>query len=222
MNNRTSIIWKLTKNQFSNIIKESKSYREVLRKLGLESKGGNPTTLKKRIKEDKLDDSHILNRPKNFMALCKTTIPLTSILIDNSNYNRTSLKRRLIKDKLLEYKCKKCDNIGEWQGIKLVLQLDHENGVSTDNTLANLRFLCPNCHSQTSTFAGKSLKKKIKISELNPEWRNKDRIKQRKVLRPSREELQFLIKNTPFTTLGKKYNVSDNAVRKWCKRYNLI
>lgn len=44
---------------------------------------------------------------------------------------------------------------------------------------------------------------------------------QRVVDRPAREELKQLIRTTPFTTIGKQYNVSDNAVRKWCKMYNL-
>lgn len=38
---------------------------------------------------------------------------------------------------------------------------------------------------------------------------------------PSREELKAMIKNTPFTQIGKMYGVSDNAVRKWCVSMNL-
>ena len=43
----------------------------------------------------------------------------------------------------------------------------------------------------------------------------------RKVERPTREELKQLIRTTPFTTIGKTFNVSDNAIRKWCINYNL-
>lgn len=43
----------------------------------------------------------------------------------------------------------------------------------------------------------------------------------RKVERPSREELKYLIREMPFTTIGKQFNVSDNAIRKWCLKYNL-
>ena len=39
--------------------------------------------------------------------------------------------------------------------------------------------------------------------------------------RPSREELKNLIRTTPFTQIAKQYNVSDNAIRKWCDSYNL-
>ena len=38
---------------------------------------------------------------------------------------------------------------------------------------------------------------------------------------PDRKVLKELIRTTPFTTIGKMYEVSDNAVRKWCKNYNL-
>lgn len=47
------------------------------------------------------------------------------------------------------------------------------------------------------------------------------RITLRKVERPSREELKHLIRTTPFTTIAKQFNVTDNAIRKWCDGYNL-
>jgi 5-methylcytosine-specific restriction endonuclease McrA len=46
-----------------------------------------------------------------------------------------------------------------WNGIPLVLVLDHINGKNNDNRQNNLRLLCPNCNSQQSTFAGKNKKK---------------------------------------------------------------
>ena len=47
-------------------------------------------------------------------------------------------------------------------------------------------------------------------------------IKQRKVKnRPSKEELKFLIKEKSMVKIGKMYGVSDNSVRKWCKKYDL-
>lgn len=45
--------------------------------------------------------------------------------------------------------------------------------------------------------------------------------RQRKTEWPQRDELKELIRAQPFSAIGRMYNVSDNAVRKWCKNYNL-
>lgn len=58
-------------------------------------------------------------------------------------------------------------------------------------------------------------------SKPSPDWRVQDRLKSRKVQRPSYEELKSLTKTLPMTKIGKMFDVSDNAVRKWIKRYEL-
>lgn len=37
----------------------------------------------------------------------------------------------------------------------------------------------------------------------------------------TREELKEKIRTLPFTTIGKEYGVSDNAIRKWCDKFGL-
>lgn len=73
-----------------------------------------------------------------------------------SNYSRCHLKKRIITQKLIPYKCGVCPIKDIWNDKPLVLVLDHINGIPNDNRLENLRFLCPNCNSQTETFAGKN------------------------------------------------------------------
>jgi Zn finger protein HypA/HybF involved in hydrogenase expression len=106
---------------------------------------------------------------KNYQGLLefnsKRKIPMSDILVENSSYARHNLKRRLLQENLLEYRCSCCSNTGEYNSSPLVLQLDHINGVNDDHRLENLRFLCPNCHSQQDTYAAKNrfnLKRKPK------------------------------------------------------------
>jgi 5-methylcytosine-specific restriction endonuclease McrA len=70
---------------------------------------------------------------------------------------RASIRRVIIRENLIQYKCSEC-NIQNWNNKSLSLHLDHINGMSNDNRLENLRFLCPNCHSQTETYTGRNKK----------------------------------------------------------------
>lgn len=47
------------------------------------------------------------------------------------------------------------------------------------------------------------------------------KITKQKSRKPSKQQLEYLIHCKPFTRIGEMYNVSDNAVRKWCKSYDL-
>lgn len=92
------------------------------------------------------------------------------VFIENSYYARHHIKQRCIDQKLIPYICVECGNLGNHNGKELSLQLDHMNGKAEDNRLENLRFLCPNCHSQTDTYAGKAStgkRTKVKVPNLN-------------------------------------------------------
>lgn len=86
----------------------------------------------------------------------KRLIPTEKILVENSTYARHLLKKRILKENLLEYRCDCCGLSDSWNNKKLVLQLDHINGINNDHRLNNLRFVCPNCHSQQDTYAAKN------------------------------------------------------------------
>lgn len=78
--------------------------------------------------------------------------PSSEVYVKDSNFSRNGLAVRVRKDDFMEYKCQKCENIGEWMGEPLKLQIDHINGDNIDHRKENLRWICPNCHSQTDTF----------------------------------------------------------------------
>jgi len=73
-------------------------------------------------------------------------------------YNSKSRRNLLLKSK--EYRCEICSNTGVHNGKPLRLQVDHINGEAHDDRIENLRFLCPNCHSQTETFTGRNARTK--------------------------------------------------------------
>lgn len=127
--------------------------------IGFRRAGGNFKTVQKYMIENNLEEDYKNFRKKVLEEGYKKTgqanqVLFEDIFCENSKVNRNVAKKRIIKDSLIEYKCAICGNKGEWNGKKLVLQLDHINGVHNDNRLENLRFLCPNCHSQTETFCG--------------------------------------------------------------------
>ena len=144
-----------TDEEFIKIIKESNSYSDCLRKLGLTPRGGSSSDiLKKRISELNLSVDHFGKLKKQNPT---AHYSLEEILVENSSYhNIARLKIRLVNEGYLEYKCACCGNTGQWLGKKLSLQLDHINGINNDHRIENLRFLCPNCHAQTNSFAGKN------------------------------------------------------------------
>lgn len=153
---RISKAYQISDVEFKEIIASSNSYCDCARKLGMSPNGANSAIqIKKRIAELDCDISHF-SQTANANNI-STKYSLQEILVENSQYTaRSRLKIRLLNEGLLEYKCALCGNIGEWQGKLLSLQLDHKNGINNDNRLENLRFLCPNCHSQTETYAGKN------------------------------------------------------------------
>ncbi len=77
--------------------------------------------------------------------------PLAELLASSNSNSRTNIKRRLIRAGLLENRCEEC-GLRDWLGERLTIQIDHINGIRDDYRLENLRMLCPNCHSQTSTY----------------------------------------------------------------------
>lgn len=119
---------------------------------------------------------------KNKMAWSrgKSIVPNEKIFTENSYYSNELIKQRIVKDNLLDYRCNKC-GIDEWQGETLVLDLDHINGNNRDHRLENLRYLCPNCHSQTDTYKGRNKntgKTKISDNELLTAYKKYGTIRQ--------------------------------------------
>lgn len=135
---------------------------DTLRALSMKINGGNYGTLRRLIAELGLDTNHWLGqahaRGKPSPNKGKR-LPLDELLVEGSTYKSQRLKERLIEENIFENRCFECGQEPMWNGKTLVLELDHINGVKTDNRLENLRILCGHCHSQTPTFRGRNKRK---------------------------------------------------------------
>ena len=240
---------KYTLEEFRIAVAESTSKREVLRKLGLAEAGGNYASFDRLVHELKLDTSHLLGQAHLRGKTHNWSKPqnLNEILISGSYIQTSRLRCRLIKEKILDNKCYEC-GLTEWKGKPLSLELEHKNGIRSDNRIENLTILCPNCHSQTNTYRGKNKK----VRTLTPITLAKAIETERcctrcincevKILKnslrcrscatsfrkhnyvidwPSDEKLIELLKNNSYLSLAKILGVSDNAIRKRLRRRRL-
>lgn len=231
MNRRSSY----TLESLKSAVESSYSVGEVLIKLGLVAKGGNYKTFRKLKEMYNLDTSHFCRKTHSSKGKTrKDAFPLDKILVNNFPYGSDRLKKRLIKEGIKEHKCEECQ-LTEWMGKPIPLELEHIDGDHFNNLLENLKVLCPNCHANTSTYRGRKQKGKTFKSKqtLEPDYKClvcgipvKTKSKtglccscshktQRKVERPPMHQLIKEIKETSYLAVGKKYGVSDNAIRKW-------
>jgi Zn finger protein HypA/HybF involved in hydrogenase expression len=229
-----------TDEQFVDVVKESRTYMEVMKNLKLRTFGANYKTIYKNVKRLKLDTSHFLGK-KEILAKARENRKKMSNeeLFSINTIARKHVKNNVIQQNLIPYQCEKC-GITEWQGEKLSLHLDHKNGNNQDNRLENLRFLCPNCHSLTPSYCGRN----IRLKNPNPHvpgncercgktilWSSKvckqcqhftnPACKPKIEWAPVIELIQFIKDSGSFVAAARKLGVSDNAVRKHLRRNNV-
>jgi hypothetical protein len=145
--------------EFAVIVQEARSIRQVLIRVGLAPAGGNYLTIKRRIASLGLATDHFLGQAhlRGKLNLWHPKRPLAEILVKNSSYMCTkTLKRRLLREGVLERKCSACLRT-RWRGQPIPLELEHKNGNRSDNRLCNLTLLCPNCHALTPTYRGRNI-----------------------------------------------------------------
>jgi transposase-like protein len=162
------------KTKLENAVKESFSLTQVLRKIGRSVKSpGNYNSLRRHIFLLKLDISHF-DPYRGTLVKLKALSP-EDVLVENCIYSQSTLRKIIKKNNLIDYVCQDCGVRDIYNNKKIVLQIDHINGINFDNRLFNLRYLCPNCHSQTSNFGNKNrsrIQKKYPLdSEIIDQYR---------------------------------------------------
>jgi hypothetical protein len=223
-------------------VAESISWSAALRTLGYEAKGANIRTLQRWVREWGISTEHFDPSGARGLASAARARPLGEIMVESSTYPRGKLKRRLYAAGLKQRVCELCGQGETWHGRRMALILDHINGVANDHRLENLRIVCANCAATLDTHCGRNvptqrtcpgcgqafvpttmqhrycsqscwgvISRERKLGVPQPHLR--------KVERPSLEQLKEDLETMSMLAVGRKYGVSDNAVRKWIRWY---
>jgi hypothetical protein len=210
--------------------------------LGYEPKGCNYRTLQRWAREWDISTDHFDPNAARGRASSARKVPLEQVLVENSTYSRGSMKRRLLAEGLKEPICELCGQGEIWNGQRMALVLDHINGVSNDHRLENLRIVCANCAATFDTHCGRNLPRQRTCPACNQAfvpkaiqnrycsqqcwgaaastlYRGVPHPAGRKVERPSYGQLRADLESMSVLAVGRKYGVSDNAVRKWVRWY---
>lgn len=227
MNN---LFQKLGKDTLLKLISESYSISDIFKKLNICVSGTYYKIFKNTLKSFNIDSLNFLDKK----LIKKQRRTVSELLVSNSlfNYGSSNLKKRLLKEGYLKNICSICQIGPVWNNNVLSLQLDHINGIRSDNRLENLRILCPNCHSQTSNYAGKNnksldgsidkkkytcLKCGVKKSCKSPVCIKCSKI-DLKIKWPQIVDIKSKLDKFPASTYCKELDVSLTALRKFCKK----
>lgn len=208
---------KYTREILEPLVRESVSIAEVCRKLGVATHGGSCSHVSNCITKFDIDKSHFTGRAHNKGKKFGFSYPIEDYLSNKRQIHSHCLKNRLISEGILPKQCS-CCNLTHWLGREMSLELHHLDGDHNNNSLSNLQILCPNCHWTVHDIINQE-RKQVKIKEKGPDKRGHAKPYLRKQERPDYDTLTKEISESSFSAVGRKYGVSDNAIRKWIKVY---
>jgi hypothetical protein len=149
---------KYTRELLEQAVAQSRTVVEVLRHLGIPVNGGSHTHISRRLKALEISTSHLVGAVHNRGGTSHNRKPPEQVLVrlppDGRRTPGTRLRRAMRARGIVE-RCSWCGLGTTWNDKPLILHVDHVSGDFLDNRPENVRFLCPNCHSQTETHSGR-------------------------------------------------------------------
>ena len=156
-----------TKENLEEAVKQSKNWADVARHFGLQpGSGGSHTHLKHRTEGFGVDTSHFTGSgwfKGKISNKRKTSDEILVTQLKGSIKTPTYILRRALLDIGVGGNCDICKQEALWNGKPLVLQIDHIDGNPRNHQKENLRFLCPNCHTQTPNYGNKRNRTKVGV-----------------------------------------------------------
>lgn len=222
-----NIIARYTKEEIEAMLEQSSSVSDFMKRLGYVNYQGNSRNTVRKVIEKLglLEKLEALKRNSIRIRMKKlalsNSLSAENILSEDSDIDRVTVKRFILRNNLIEYKCQKCGNEANWLGEPLTLQLHHINGNSRDNRLENLCWLCPNCHSQTDNFGSKNssvlreLEVKRQVEKQKREVAKQNFIDERKKYLDTIDTTKFGWQ----TKAGKDLGISHTQVKRWVSKY---
>lgn len=226
------------------------SLNSLCKLMGKRSTNNNYLHFKRIIEKYNIDTSHFSQLSKKKSYSPSIVNDNEYFILDTTTLKQgKAIKKRLIDHKIKEHKCERC-GLTHWENETIPLELHHINGNRYDNRIENLQLLCPNCHAQTDNYRGKNANKTKKINVCNncgktfyngegsAKWSNvycsiqckekkmqenkQKHVKSKHLSNITKEKLIELFKEKKsFVGISKIFGVTDNAIRKWFKMFDL-
>lgn len=232
---------KFTEEEARAAIAASLCWSDALRRLGLRAAGGNHRTIQRWAMEWGIPTEHFDPNAVRRRTLGQAPTPLEEMLVEHSPYARQTVKKRLLSSGVKRPVCELCGQGELWRGRRMAMILDHINGVADDHRLENLQIVCPNCAATLDTHCGRQNRRtpttvrcptcetdfaprttKQRYCSQTCAYRSRyavARHETRKVPRPPYAQLVREVHALGWCGVGRRYGVSDNAVRKWVRQY---